>query len=261
MLSADEGYVFIFIGGGIVSYRIQIDVYGDRDMNKELTEKVERKGDKWIRRIIFAFLAVMFLLYTKDLFIRVTVDGDKVNIKNQGDTTEYTLETGTIRVKGQKDQDTEAIITLIFDQMPEESFLLSFSSPRDWEHSTVTITDKKGSVMATQEFDGFKVSMAKPSNQSGMLSASNRYKVLAAFAFREVSRWKVNRLVYALVTLLYIAELISYKLWDWVFYRYQIRWAVDRGTLPSFAYKLTLNLSRFALFLLILIFSILSYEL
>ena len=242
-----------------MSYRIQIDVYGDRDKNRENTEKEERKNDRWMKRIVFAFLALMFIFYTKELFTTVMMDGSKVKIKHQGDSTEYILRTSTIRVKGQKDQAAEALVTLNYDNMPSDSYTLSFSNPKDWEHSTVTIINKKGVEVSKEQYNGFHASMAKSSDQSGILSATNKYKSLAALAFREATKAKVNRLIYGVVCLLYLAEFISFKLWEWVFYRYKITWAVARGNLPSHAYKQTLLIGRFIVFLLILYISALSY--
>jgi hypothetical protein len=244
-----------------MSYRVQIDVYEDRDKNKEQTEKEEKKSIKWVKRLIFTFLALMFIFYSKDLFNRVMIDGSKVKIENREDTTEYILETAVIRVTGQKDRDPEAIITLMYDQMPSESYTLRFSNPTDWEHSRVTVINKEGIAVFEETFQGFHVSMIKPDNQISILSASNRYRILAAMAFREVSKWKVNRLIYGVVCLLYIIVILSYKLWDWVFYRYQISWAIDRGHLPSFAYKLTMVIGRFIVLMLIFLLSVLSYDL
>lgn len=244
-----------------MSYRIQIDVYGDRDKDRENTEKQEQKSDRWIKRIVFAFLALMFIFYSKELFTRVTMDGNKVKIKNQEDATEYILREGTISVKGQKNQAAEAVIIVDYDNMPDDSYTLRFSNPKDWEHSSVTIINKEGVEVFQEQFNGFHVSMAKPSDQSGLLSASNRYNTLIALALREATRMKVNGLSYAVVCLLYLAELLSFKLWEWVFYRYKITWAVDRGTLPSHAYKVTLLIGRFIVFLLILYISAMSYVL
>lgn len=242
-----------------MSYRIQIDVYGDRDKNREQTEKEEQKNDKWLKRIMVTFLVLMFIIYTKELFTRVMMDGTKVAVKNQGDTTDYILRTGTIRVNGQKDEVAEAIITLKYNNMPDESYILSFSNTEDWEHSKVTITNIEGIEVHKKQYNGFREFMAKPTDKSGTLSASNKYITFAALAFREGTRPKVNPLTYALVCVLYIAEFLSFKLWNRVFYRYKINWAIDRGTLPSHAYKQALLIARFVIFSLILYASAMSY--
>ncbi len=240
-----------------MSYRIQIDVYGDRDKDKEHTEKEERKSDKWVKRIVVAFLTLMFVFYTKELFTQVMMDGTKVEVKKHGDTTEYILKAGTIRVKGSKDEVAEATITMLYDYLPAESYTLSFSNMENWEHSLVTITNHEGIEVYKHQYNGFQRSMAKPSNNSD--AASYKYNPIAALAFREITKPKVNPFVYALVCLLYIAELLSFKLWKWVFLRHKITWAIDRGTLPSHAYKQTLLISRFTIFMLILYLSAQSY--
>lgn len=137
-----------------------------------------------------------------------------MKVKTQGESTEYILRTGTIRVKGQKDQAAEAYVTLNYDNKPEDSYTLSFSNPKDWEHCTVSIRNKQGVEVSKKQFSGFHASMAKPSDQSDLLSPSNKYKTLAALAFREATRMKVNWLIYAVVCLLYLAEFLSFKLWE-----------------------------------------------
>ena len=242
-----------------MSYRIQIDVYGDKDKNRQQTELDERKNDRWIKRIMVAFLALMFLYYSRELFAQTMMDGSKVKIKNQGDTTEYVLESRTIRVTGMKDQAAEAVITLPDQYFPMDKYILRFSNPEDWEHSEVTMTDNYGAEVYRKQYEGYHPSMAKPTDGNGIFFYKNKYETLVALAFREGTKAKVNLWYYALVCLLYVFEFISFKLWEWIFFRYKIAWAVDRGTIPSHEYKVALRITRFVAFLLILYYSAMSY--
>ncbi len=244
-----------------MSYRVQIDIYGDREKNKEQSEKEERKNDKWFWIISIAFLMLIFALYSREMFTRVLLDRKtKVGIEQQGEATIYQLETQKITVTGQKDQEESALITFTgMDDKPITEYRLSFSIPSDWEHSVVTVKNGEGVEVYKKQYNGFdKEKVIIPDNDTS-LSASYTYETLIALAFGKGTRIRGDILLYAIVWLMLIAELLSFKLWKWVFLKYRIKWAVYRDKLPSSSYKLAIGLSRFALFILIIIVSVISY--
>lgn len=244
-----------------MSYRIQIDVYGDRDKNREQTEREEKKSDQWVKWIVLAFLTVMFVFYTKEMFTRVLLDREtRVRTELQDNMTIYSLEEGEITVTGQKDRDESArVIHTSSGGMVISDYILTFSDPAEWEHSLVTITDPQGKEVYSEQYNGFKKSMVSTSEMDGNLPVSKYYGNVAALAFGKGTRFRGNLLLYALVCLLYLAEIISGRLWKWIFFKHRIKWAVDRDTIPSSAYRLALLLSRCAVFILILFLSVRSY--
>lgn len=256
-----ELFVIEMRSGAYMSYRVQIDVYGDRDKNREQTEREEKKSDQWVKWIVLAFLTVLFVFYTKEMFTRVLLDREtKVKTELRDNTTIYSLEEGEITMSGQKDRDESArVIHTSKDGQVLSDYTLIFSNPSDWEHSLVTITDPQGKEVYSQQYNGFKKSMVSASEMDGSVPVSKYYGNVAAIAFGKGTRFRGNILLYSLVCLLYLTEIISVRLWKWIFFKYRIKWAVDRDTIPSSAYRLALLISRSAIFILILFLSVRSY--
>lgn len=247
--------------GTDMSYRIQIDVYGDRDKNREQTEREERRSDQWVKWIVIAFLTVLFVFYTREMFTRVLLDREtKVKTEHGDSSTTYSLEDGEITVTGQKNRDESArVVHSSSGGLIISDYTLTFSSPSDWEHSLVTVTDPQGKEIFSEQYNGFRKSMVSASEMDGSVPVSKYNENVVALAFGKGTRFRGNLYLYALVCLLYVAEILSFQLWKWVFFKHRIKWAVDRDSIPSTAYRNMILISRSVGFLLILYLSAMSY--
>ena len=248
-----------------MSYRVQIDVYGDKDKNKEQTENEEKKNDKWFKRIVLFIFAICFLIYTKEMFTKIMIDGHQgVKIINSGDSTSYSFDIGraapdTLLVEGKKNLDIEAKLTYTYSSGKTFHYIASFSNATDWKNSLINIHDQEGKVLYTKQSGKGADSDASDEYRHGSDIALS-YDTLISLTLREGIQWRGNMILYTIVWLLIIGELLSYKLWEWVFLKRQIKWAVDRGTIQSQLYKQVMLIGRFVVFLLIIYLSIISYR-
>ncbi|HKL99115.1 MAG TPA: hypothetical protein VJZ06_04340 [Mobilitalea sp.] len=248
-----------------MSYRVQIDVYGDKDKNKEQTENEEKKNDKWFKRIVLLFLAICFLIYTKEMFTKILIDGHRgVKISNSGDSMLYSFDMGTadpdtLLVEGEKNQDKNAKLTYTYSSGKIFHYIASFSNATDWKNSLISIQDQDGRVLYAKQ-NGKEADSDASEVYGDSKDIALSYDTLISLTLREGIQWRGNMVLYTIVCLLMIGELLSYKLWEWVFLKHQIKWAVDRGTIQSQLYKQLLRIGRFVVFILILYLSIISYR-
>lgn len=242
-----------------MSYRIQIDVYGDRIKDKEKDEKEEKRNDRILKGVILAFLLLIIVFYIRDMCTRIVVDGDRYyKVKGIGYTTKYTLKNdladdNVLLVNGKKDRDETAVLTY-----PQRNvkFTIHFSNKTDWDNSEVTISNGEGEIIFTKQYQN---GTDLKNRYTGSLFAYDNEKMVSA-ALREGIVFRGNIVLSILAMLLIIAEFLSFFLWKWVFARKNIKWAIDRGNAPSHLYMKIMRISRAVAFLLICYLMISSYS-
>lgn len=241
-----------------MSYRIQIDVYGDRIKDKDKDEQEEKKNDRMLKTVLLAFILLILVFYLKDMFARIVVDGDRYyKVQERGDATFYTLKNdladdNILEVRGKKDRDETAV--LIYDKGKSE-YTIHFSDKTDWDNSEVTIFNSDGDNIFTKKYtDGTDVDTII----TGSLFSMDHEKMVSA-ALREDIVFRGNVILSTLAVTLIIAEFLSFYLWKWVFQKKNIKWAIGRANAPSHLYNQINQISRLVMFLLICYLMIKSY--